>query len=102
MIPLEIIEHKEERIAIKKRYKSVINDEILNSLFLRAKIHVERTIRIPHIFMEENKRIGNTTTVYPDKRIYKIITYRNAKGWNKSAVKYNRYSKYCVKKKRNF
>ena len=49
MIPLEIIEHKEERIAIKKRYKSVINDEILNSLFLRAKIHVERTIRIPHM-----------------------------------------------------
>ena len=31
--------------------------------------------------MEENKRIGNTTTVYPDKGIYKIITYRNAKGW---------------------
>ena len=42
-------EEEKERIAIKKRYKSVINDEILNSLFLRAKIHVERTIRIPHI-----------------------------------------------------
>ena len=59
MIPLEIIEHKEERIAIKKRYKSVINDEILNSLFLRAKIHVERTIRIPHILW---KKINGSET----------------------------------------
>ena len=50
MIPLEIIEHKEERIAIKKRYKSVINDEIFLKEFVdMGFIEIDETTNTYHI-----------------------------------------------------